>query len=135
MAYEILAEGITVLHFLFILFMLSGFFLTIGALFFREKFFDYWLFRSLHLLGILYVASLSLLGKYCPLTILENHFRSRYGASSAYSGSFIVHYLEKLIYPEVNPLIIQIPTLLIALFTILVFIIKPPKKKRGQATF
>jgi len=135
MLYKIFAEGITVLHFLFIIFMLFGFMLTAYALFFRQKFFDWWLFRSLHLLGILYVASLSLLGKYCPLTILENHFRSRYGASSAYSGSFIIHYLEKLIYPEVNPLVIQIPTLFIAIFTIVVFIVKPPKKKRGQATF
>jgi len=135
MAYKILADTIIVVHFLFILFMLSGFFLTAHALFFKRKFFNWWLFRSLHLLGILYVASLSLLGKYCPLTILENHFRSRYGVSSAYSGPFIIHYLEKLIYPEVNPLIIQIPTLFIAIFTIVVFIVKPPKKKRGQATF
>lgn len=128
MAYKIFADAIIVVHFLYILFMLLGFLLTGYALFFREKFFDWWLFRSLHLLGIFYVVSLSILGKYCPLTILENELRLRYEAYSVYSGSFIVHYLEKLVYPDVNPLVIQIPTVFLAIFTIVVFIIKPPKK-------
>ena len=136
MSYRIFADSVIVIHFLFILFMLLGFLLTLYAVLFREKFFDRWVFRSLHLLGIFYVASLSILGKYCPLTILENELRSRYAMSSVYSGSFIVHYLEKLVYPDVNPLVIQIPTVFIAVFTIVVFIVKPPKiKKRGQATF
>ena len=128
MAYKIFAEGIIVVHLVFILFMLFGFVLTLYALFFREKFFDRWLFRSLHLLGILYVASLSILGKYCPLTILENELRLRYEAPLVYSGSFIVHYLERLVYPDVNPLVIQIPTIFIAVFTIVMFTVNPPKK-------
>ncbi len=128
MSHKIFADAIIVVHFLYILFMLLGFLLTGYALFFREKFFDRWLFRSLHLLGIFYVASLSILGKYCPLTILENELRLRYEVSSVYSGSFIVHYLEKLVYPDVNPLVIQIPTVFLAIFTIVVFIVRPPKK-------
>ena len=128
MSYKILADAIIVAHFLFILFMLLGFLLTVCALVFRQKFFEWWLFRSLHLLGIFYVSSLSILGKYCPLTILENELRLRYEVSSVYFGSFIVHYLEKLIYPDVNPLVIQIPTVFLAIFTIVVFIIKPPGK-------
>jgi len=128
MAYKIFADAVIVVHFLFILFMLLGFLLTIYAVLFREKFFDWWLFRSLHLLGIFYVASLSILGKYCPLTILENELRLKYEVFSVYSGSFIVHYLEKLVYPDVNPLVIQIPTVFLAIFTIVMFIVKPPGK-------
>ena len=128
MSHKIFADAIIVVHFLYILFMLLGFLLTGYALFFREKFFDRWLFRSLHLLGIFYVVSLSILGKYCPLTILENELKLRYEAYSVYSGSFIVHYLEKLVYPDVNPLVIQIPTVFLAIFTIVVFIVRPPKK-------
>lgn len=128
MSHKIFADAIIVVHFLYILFMLLGFLLTGYALFFREKFFDRWLFRSLHLLGIFYVASLSILGKYCPLTILENELRLRYEVSLVYSGSFIVHYLERLVYPDVNPLVIQIPTVFLAIFTIVVFIVRPPKK-------
>ena len=128
MSHKIFADAIIVVHFLYILFMLLGFLLTIYAVLFREKFFDWWLFRSFHLLGIFYVASLSILGKYCPLTILENELRLRDEISSVYSGSFIIHYLEKLVYPDVNPLVIQIPTVFLAIFTIVVFIVRPPKK-------
>ncbi|MEE9316123.1 MAG: DUF2784 domain-containing protein [bacterium] len=128
MAYKIFADAIIVVHFLYILFMLLGFLLTGYALFFRQKFFDWWLFRLLHLLGIFYVVSLNILGKYCPLTILENELRLKYEAYSVYSGSFIIHYLERLVYPDVNPLVIQIPTVFLAIFTIVVFIIRPPKK-------
>ncbi len=128
MSHKIFADAIIVVHFLYILFMLLGFLLTIYAVLFREKFFDWWLFRSLHLLGIFYVASLSILGKYCPLTILENELRLKYEVFSVYSGSFIIHYLEKLVYPDVNPLVIQIPTVFLAIFTIVMFIVKPPKK-------
>jgi len=130
MSYKIFADGIIALHFLYVLFMLFGFFLTIYGVLFRSRFFDWWLFRTLHLLGILYVASLSILGKYCPLTLLENELRLRFDPSLAYAGSFIVHYLEKMIYPDVNSLVIQIPTIFIALFTIAVFIVKPPEKIR-----
>jgi hypothetical protein len=129
MSYRIFADVIIVVHFLFILFMLSGFLFTVYALLFREKFLDFLLFRSLHLLGILYVASLTILGKYCPLTLLENELRSRVDVSSVYSGSFIVHYLENLIYPEVDPLVVQMPAVFIAIFTIVVFILKPPRRK------
>jgi len=33
-----------------------------------------------------------------------------------------------LVYPDVNPLVIQIPTVFLAIFTIVMFIVKPPKK-------
>lgn len=138
MQYRILADLIVVLHFVWILFMLLGFILTLRAFFIVyilrtsagkwKTFFDRWLFRLLHLFGIVYVGSFALLGKYCPLTILENNLRQRYNPQISYTGSFIVHYIEKLVYPGVNPLIILIPTIFIAVFTILVFLIRPPAK-------
>lgn len=38
----------------------------------------------------------------CPLTILEQKLESRTGSVS-YQGSFIIHYLEAFIYPDVSP--------------------------------
>ncbi|MBU4376224.1 MAG: DUF2784 domain-containing protein [Candidatus Omnitrophica bacterium] len=127
MLYKILADVIVVTHFAWILFMLVGFILTLRG-FFWKGFFDRWLFRTLHLFGIAYVSLLSLMGEYCPLTIWENALRAKYGPGLTYKGSFIIHYVEKLVYPDVNPLIIQIPTTFIAVFTIAVFIFKPPAK-------
>ena len=129
MLYKVVADLIVVIHFAWILFMLLGFILTLCGFFYRS-FFDRWLFRTLHLCGIAYVGLLAALRQYCPLTILENTLRTRYNPELTYPGSFIVYYVEKLVYPEVNPLIILIPTAIIAVFTILVFIIKPPAKIR-----
>lgn len=80
-------------------------------------------------MGIFYVALLSIMGKYCPLTVLENYLRSRYDSNLVYPGSFIIHYLEGWVYPKVNSLIIQIPTGFIAVFTVFAFILKPPWQK------
>ena len=107
--------------------MLSGFLLTLCGFFWR-RFFDNLLFRILHLCGIVYVGLLALLREYCPLTILENTLRVKYNPDLTYPGSFIVHYIEKLVYPDVNSSIILVPTIFIAVFTMVVFIIKPPAK-------
>ena len=117
MPYKIFADLIVV--------MLAGFVLTLMA-FRRKQYFDKWLFRTLHLCGIAYVTLLELLGKYCPLTILENSLRAKYSLELRYPGSFIAYYIKKLVYPDVNPLILIIPTAIIAIFTIVVFIIRPP---------
>lgn len=130
--YRILADSITALHFIWILFMLLGFFLNLQALCYKKEFFNRFWFRIIHLFGIFYVGALSLMGKYCPLTILENYLRSKYASDLTYPGSFIIYYLEKLVYPQVNPLVIQIPTALIAIFTILTFLFRPPKRLKNN---
>jgi hypothetical protein len=129
MIYKILADIIVVIHFTWILFMLVGFILTLCGFFWRG-FFDRWLFRTIHLCGIAYVGLLAVLRQYCPLTILEKVLRARYEPKLEHPGSFIVYYIERLVYPDINPLLILIPTIVIAAFTVAVFIIKPPTKIR-----
>ncbi len=129
MVFKIIADTIVVLHFVWILFMLLGFILTIWG-FFWKGFFELWLFRTLHLCGILYVSLLAILREYCPLTILENISRLKYNPETIYPGSFIAHYIEKLVYPDVNPLILIMGTIFIAVFTLVIFIVKPPTKIR-----
>lgn len=107
--------------------MLWGFILTVRG-FFKKEFFDRWLFRILHLFGIAYVSLLAMMGKYCPLTLWENVLRAKYDLDLTYPGSFMIHYAERLVYPDINPLIIRIPTTFIAVFTVIVFIIRPPKR-------
>jgi len=68
------------------------------------------------------------MGKHCPLTILENTLRTKYNTELTYHGSFIVYYIEKLVYPDLNSLMIIIPTVIIALSTLVIFILRPPKK-------
>ncbi len=140
MVWTILADIIVWVHFLWIAFMACGFLITLWATLsvyiFKasksaKKFFDMYVFRTIHLCGIVYVGFLFALGKHCPLTILENFFRSKAPGQAPYAGSFIVHYLEKIIYPELSPLIIAIPTVVVLVFSMAMFFIKPPSKFSG----
>ena len=116
-----------VLHFAWIVFVLLGFALTIRA-FWKPEFLDRWIFRSIHLAGIVFVAALEIFDKYCPLTIWENALRARYDSELAYPGSFIIYFIEKLVYPEIDPLALIIPTVIIVVFTLAMFIARPPAK-------
>ena len=127
MIYKILADMIVTMHFAWILFMLIGFIFTLYG-FFRKDFWNRWLFRTIHFFGILYVSSLAIMRKDCPLTLLENALRAKYSSALIYPGSFMVYYVEKFVYPDVNLLLILIPTAFIAIFSIIIFIIKPPAK-------
>lgn len=127
MLYRILADIIVAIHFAWIVFMVIGFIWTVAG-FWQKSFFDSWLFRTLHVFGIIYVSTLAIMGRYCPLTIWENSLRAKYAPGLVYPGSFVIHYAEKLVYPEINPLLIRIPTTFIAVFTVVMFIIRPPKK-------
>ena len=137
MPYRILADLVVVLHFAWILFMLAGFIGTVAASIAvlcskrssaKVNFFDWAMFRCLHLLGIIIVAVLALSSRYCPVTILENLMRRNYDHQTTYPDAFIVHYIEKFVYPNVNPLAIIIPTAAVAAFTLAAFIIRPPTK-------
>ena len=54
-------------------------------------------FRLAHLLGIGIVVLQSWLGVICPLTTWEMMLRSK-GGEATYEGSFIAHWLGKLLY-------------------------------------
>jgi hypothetical protein len=142
-----LSDLVMMIHFLWIAFMILGFVLTVWHCFRAyvlkrstvqaDRFFDRWIFRSLHLAGIGFVMTLMLVGQYCPLTVLENYFRAGYDPQAVYPGSFIIHHLERLIYPDVSPLVLIVPTLIIAVFSVMVYTLRPPQKVRSllKSTF
>lgn len=83
-----LADLAVLLHALFILFVVGGGFLVLR-----------WpRLAWLHLPAALWGGVVELTSGICPLTDLELYWR-RLGGEDGYSGSFIEHYLEPLIYP------------------------------------
>jgi len=88
MIYRILAEGVVVLHFAFIVFV------VVGGLFVVR-----WPRLGLaHLPAACWGAAIELTGGICPLTPLENTLRQAAG-DAGYEGSFIAHYLLPIVYP------------------------------------
>jgi hypothetical protein len=88
MTFRILADGTVVLHLAFVVFVLFGGFLV--ARWPRVA----WV----HLPAAAWGAWVEFAGWVCPLTPLENWFRA-HGGRSAYTSTFIEHYLLPILYP------------------------------------
>jgi multisubunit Na+/H+ antiporter MnhB subunit len=95
--YLIAADAILVIHFLFVGFVVLGL-----AMVFVGKLFSWsWVrnrrFRIAHLVAIGIVVLQSWFSVICPLTLWEMELRNRAG-DVTYTGSFIAHWLETLLY-------------------------------------
>jgi hypothetical protein len=93
----LLADTILVLHVLFVVFVVSG----LLAIYLGYCLKWHWVsnrkFRILHLIAIGIVVLQSWLGVICPLTLWEMALREQAGAAT-YTGSFIQHWLQYLLY-------------------------------------
>ena len=88
MIYRALADLILALHLVFVLFVVLG-----GLLVLR------WPRTAwLHIPAAIWGVLIEYTGWICPLTPLENSFRAR-GGQAGYSGGFIEHYIQPLLYP------------------------------------
>jgi hypothetical protein len=92
-------------------------FLIIGVLWGRK----YKLIKICHLGGLAFAILLQTFNWYCPLTYLETWLKAQYDPSLSYEGSFIVFYLNKLIYLDLPSWIIFILTVLLTVINLLFY--------------
>jgi hypothetical protein len=86
--YRTLADLVLVVHLTFVLFVVLG-----GLLMLKWPRLA-WLHIPTAIWGVL----IEYAGWVCPLTPLENSFRTR-GGEAGYSGGFIEHYIQPVLYP------------------------------------
>ena len=101
-SYRLFADLVLIFHVSFVIFVVFGLIAILwgghcGWRWIRNP----W-FRIGHLAAIGIVVIQAWLGIVCPLTILENSLRERAGAST-YGGSFIAHWLHKVLFFQVAP--------------------------------
>ncbi len=96
-AYQMFADLILLLHFAVVVFVVGGLVLIIAGNMRGWHWVNARWFRLLHLGAIGTVAAESWLRITCPLTTLEIWLRSKAGGA-VYSGSFIEHWLQRLIF-------------------------------------
>lgn len=84
-----LADAVLLLHLAFVLFVLFG-----GLLALRWR-----TILRVHLPAVFWGAFVEFSGWICPLTPLENWLREQ-GGGRGYTGDFLGHYLEALLYPD-----------------------------------
>ena len=64
-----------------------------------------------HLSGLAFALIIQIFDWYCPLTHLEIWLQSRHSPTLTYTGSFIIHYVEEIVYIELSRYLILIPTI------------------------
>ena len=104
--YKALATLVLIVHILFIVWVVLGALLT----------------RSRPVLQILHVTSLiwgviTELWVQCPLTVLENWLEQRAGIEP-YQGGFLLHYLDKLVYPELPASVLTAAAVIVCTFNL-----------------
>ncbi len=114
MHYRILADLVVLIHFLWILFLIFG---------------SYWGARSrpvkiCHISGLAFAVVIQIFDWYCPLTYLETWLRAQEDPLQTYRGSFIITYLEKIVYIELSPAAVTILTILLCIFTTWIYLRK-----------
>jgi hypothetical protein len=106
MIYKILADIVVFIHFFWIVFLIFG-----GLLGTRNR-----AIRIFHVTGLAFAFVIQVSGWYCPLTDLEVWLRSRHAQGLSYRGSFIIHYIERLVYIEVPHWSIIVLTVMLCVF-------------------
>ena len=101
------ADVILLLHVLFVAFVIIGLVLIFVGKFRVWSWIRNPWFRIIHLAAITVVVVQSWLGLICPLTTIEMALRSQAG-DTVYSGSFISHWLENILYYQIPPWIFAV---------------------------
>ena len=102
MLFLLAADAVLLLHLLFVAFVVIGLVLILVGKTRRWSWVRNLWFRVMHLLAIALVAVQSWFGVICPLTTFEMALRSQAG-DSVYTGSFISHWLETILYYQAPP--------------------------------
>lgn len=114
------ADVLLLLHFLWIVFLVLG---LPWGLYINSP-----IIRLLHAFGLIFALALQLSHTYCPLTVWEESLRVARQPGFSYRGSFIITYLEKLVYPGwVSLETVTILTALLVALTLASFILRPPR--------
>jgi hypothetical protein len=100
--YSALAVCVLFLHALFIVWVVFGAFVT------RSRPVRRWL----HIASLVWGILTELLPWPCPLTLLENWLEAKAGVEP-YRGGFLLHYLDKLVYPDISATVLTVAGLII----------------------
>jgi hypothetical protein len=124
MPYRIFADIVVLIHFLWIIFLFLG-----GLWGRRNK-----VVKIFHIFGLIFALIIQIFNWYCPLTYLEVWLRSKHDLTLTYTGSFIIHYVEGIVYIELSRHLILILTLFLCVFNAWFYFKKKKfSSKRGKA--
>lgn len=127
--WQIAADLVLALHVAFVVFVILGLLLVVTGGLCRWRWVRNPWFRWFHLVSIGLVVAQAWLGVICPLTTWESALRAR-GGGAAYEGSFIAHWLERLLYFNAPPWVFTVCYTAFGLLVLTSWFLVPPAKFR-----
>lgn len=122
------ADIILAIHALFVAFVVLGLAIILPGWHWRWRWIRNWWFRITHLLAIGIVIAESWLGLICPLTEWESRAREAAGGS-AYSGSFIRHWLHEILFYDFDPWVFTAAYTAFGILVLIAWLLVPPGRK------
>ncbi|MDE0156726.1 MAG: DUF2784 domain-containing protein [Gammaproteobacteria bacterium] len=119
------ADGLLIIHALFIAFVVFGLIFIIAGLVRGWRWIRNPWFRFIHLGAIGVVVIQAWLNIICPLTIWENSLRDKAGEAT-YAGSFIQHWLHKLIFYQAEAWVFTLCYTVFGALVVLAWYLAPP---------
>ncbi len=74
----------------------------------------------IHIASFVWGLLIEILPWTCPLTFAENWLEVRAGVAP-YSGGFMLHYLDALVYPNVPPLLLTVAAVIVVAFNFVTY--------------
>ena len=129
--YRDLADAVLALHVAVVIFVGGGLLLILVGNWRRWPWVNAWWFRLVHLAAIGVVVAEAWLGIVCPLTTLEMWLRAR-AAGTTYSGSFIEHWLQRVLYYDAPPWVFVLAYSLFGLSVLATWWFFPPRARNRR---
>ncbi len=132
MPYQLLADAVLALHVAVVVFVVAGLVLVVAGNLRGWHWVNALWFRLAHLAAIAFVVAESWLGWTCPLTTLEMWLRVK-AAAPTYAGSFIEHWLQRLLYYDAPSWVFTLGYSLFGLLVLATWWYFPPtpRKRHG----
>lgn len=127
--YQLLADLMLALHSGVVIFIVLGTVLIVVGNLRGWRWVNHFWLRFVHLAGMLSVAIGTWLDITCPLTDVERWLRIKANAET-YSGSFIGHWLQQLLFYDFAPWVFVLTYTLFGLLILALWWIFPPRRKR-----
>lgn len=109
--YSLLAVFVLVLHALFIAWIVFGALLT------RSR----PILRWLHVASLVWGILIEVSPWPCPLTLIENWLERKAGVEP-YHGGFLLHYMDKLVYPDISQTALTIVGVIVCVFNLGIYL-------------
>ncbi len=123
-----LADLILVIHFAYVLFVVGGLLLIWVGYALRWRWVRNWWFRVLHFAAIAFVAIQTVVGMWCPLTLLEDWLR----AGEASETGFIQRWVHALLFYDWALWVFTALYLGFTTVVALTFVLLPPTARAGR---